>query len=204
MRFKIIISSILLVMAMSGCGIRPSVMDCTEQKKYTPNHTGLLVLEWFEDGPLYSYLQLEKVDGGEIVYLKAYNNRNAQHPNPFYNPRGEYTQANSDAIHPLIYELPEGEYRYLRLVHQEPVEERITAFTTNLKPSTFHIRNGEATYIGSFQLFANKGILMIKPDTLALRTLDKSGKVDAFLKSEKSCLKRIPMRSEIKQLLAQP
>jgi len=179
-------------------------MDCTQQKKFTPNHTGLLVLEWFEDGPLYSYLQLEKVDGGETVYLKAYSGRNVQHPNAFYKPVGEYSSANTDVTHPIIYELPEGEYRYLRIIHKEPVEKRTTAFTTALEPSTIQIRNGEATYIGSYQLFANKGILMIKPDTLALRTHDKTEKVTQYLKSDKSCLKRIPMRSEIKQLLAKP
>jgi len=138
------------------------------------------------------------------VPLKAYSGRNAQHPNAFYKPVGEYSSANTDVTHPIIYELPEGEYRYLRIIHKEPVEKRTTAFTTALEPSTIQIRNGEATYIGSYQLFANKGILMIKPDTLALRTHDKTEKVTQYLKSDKSCLKRIPMRSEIKQLLAKP
>jgi hypothetical protein len=201
------LQSLLLIAALtlSSCGIRPALMEYEDSNaRFTPNQTGLLVLEWFENGPLYSYLQLEKVEGGETVYLKAYAGRNIMHPNTFYKPMGDYAKTDIRITHPMVYELPAGEYRLLRIMHQEPVAERTSAFMTSLEPGSFTIKNGEATYIGSFELFANRGIPLIKPDSLSMQSHDKSMDVESAFKAKSLHLHKVKFTSQVLSLREKP
>lgn len=157
--------------ALSGCPLRPPIVQIDAYANV--GNVGLVLFEQFEDGPMRFWISAKRLSDGKVILFSRGGGSKSEHPNIRFALDGKYQVADTSYHHPRIYEALPGKYIIYQVAIRGPEINSQIEKNMNLQPDTFEVVGGKATYIGSFNLYADRGIPLISPQTIAMTTSDK-------------------------------